>query len=132
MVNAADALTVKRGSRQVDDDVLDEEAEREAFKQAVLEWRHSNSDAAPKKISIVREWESAKPEDGANPKAVKANENLWHNPFAPMSDDDNFDLDRASKASANSSSATGQQQAGIGTLGEGELDEEAEHAVRLS
>jgi hypothetical protein len=96
-------------------DVLDEAAEQEAFRQAVLEWRKSTADA-PTKVTIVREGEQKAARSGGIksdmetiteteedfeglPKPLGGNEgedggSLWRNPFgsAPAGDSTMDDL----------------------------------------
>jgi hypothetical protein len=134
-------------NNRLGDDVMDEEAEREAFRQAVMEWRQGGT----KKVSIVREWEGdgnssnggGSAASGQGGGSSKADDRLWHNPFVPMYDDDGdagSDLlsgDRGDGSEAGP--ATGSPRAaGAGynaataavRLADGELDEEAEHAVQ--
>jgi hypothetical protein len=134
-------------NNRLGDDVMDEEAEREAFRQAVMEWRQGGT----KKVSIVREWEGdgnssnggGSAASGQGGGSSKADDSLWHNPFVPMNDDDGdagSDLlsgDRGDGSEAGP--ATGSPRAaGAGynaataavRLADGELDEEAEHAVQ--
>lgn len=87
LVNAADAA-----------DMLDEEAERRAFQEAVMEWRRQDAAGA-----VVREHEVP----------AQASSDMWVNPFAP------------SPPSRDAAPTQGRSLAGQpGDL----LDEEAEHA----
>jgi hypothetical protein len=134
-------------NNRLGDDVLDVEGARVAFRPAVWVWRLGGT----KKVSLVRVGEgdgnssngggSAASSQGGG--SSKADDSLWHNPFVPMNDDDGdagSDLlsgDRGDGSEAGP--ATGSPRAaGAGynaataavRLADGELDEEAEHAVQ--
>lgn len=103
-VNAADA------------DIYDEEAERKAFQEAVNSWRKGNAPESKQtvnvnvgKVLIEREYETKKAASSSG------QDNLWHNPFA-----DNSAIKTEQKQSVPRNS---------GSLNQGTLDEEQEHAV---
>jgi len=63
-----------------DEDILDEEAEREAFKKAVEEWRNGSSSSSDnKKVVAVKEKEGKSVSDG-----VGTDSTMWVNPFASV------------------------------------------------
>ncbi len=69
-----------------DDNILDEEAERLAFMQAVEEWRKGDS-AVTKTVTIVREFERKHPPDVSNLQinvsgSDTVSDGMWRNPFA--------------------------------------------------
>jgi nitrogen fixation/metabolism regulation signal transduction histidine kinase len=83
---------------KVENDTLDEEAERRAFQEAVAEWRQgnktttnsssSNSKAisSPKKVSVVHE-NPQQPQQQytiAQPPPEEQDHSLWKNPFADI------------------------------------------------
>ncbi len=70
-----------------DDNILDEEAERLAFMQAVEEWRKGDS-AATKTVTIVREFERKRSPDDSHLQINLSGSNtvsdgMWRNPFVP-------------------------------------------------
>ena len=136
------------------DGVLDEEAEREAFRDAVMEWRRGNVSGP---VAIVRGGqvirpggETKKASSGANTatatdmsddlddfggKTGGQQDGLWHNPFA--SQDTNFsespraDTGYGSGANSFGPRATPDSRQQAYSLKEGVLDEESEHAVSV-
>jgi hypothetical protein len=82
LVNAAD-----------EGDMLDEAAERQAFMDAVAEWRKADAgdDGARKPVTIEREYQNGgkaagKSSDGAGAGSLAQSggqSDMWKNPFAP-------------------------------------------------
>lgn len=100
-----------------DNDIFDEAAEQEAFRAAVMEWRSGNSGASSTsntKIVIERE-------DQVQTK--KQDSNMWHNPFAPPSNN-NASFDDSGDEDSNIITNTASK-----SLLNGALDEETEHAA---
>ena len=102
-----------------DNDVFDEEAEREAFKAAVMEWRSGNSSSSDNnsanKTKVTIEYEG-------QVSIKKQDSNMWHNPFGATGNnsasfDDSGDEDNNVVTNSHGKS-----------LLHGALDEETEHA----
>ena len=119
---AYDSVNGADGGSSYPKGMLDEAAEREAFRLAVLEWRgvgNSNSSSAGKTV-IVREWEQPKTRETKQSASSAAQTgaqatvagNMWSNPFGVNSDssisdlisDNDNDNDAVPQSSNNSSS----------------------------
>jgi hypothetical protein len=98
-----------------DDDALDEEAERRAFTEAVMQWRRMGKE------------ESGASSNQTNSAGASADGGMWANPFDNPST--TREPDEWKSASASSGGAGGSVG---GSLLDGTYDEEKERRVRLS
>jgi hypothetical protein len=91
IIQVKGGLSVVNGA---DDEPFDEEAERLAFMEAVAAWRKSDGVDGPKKVSIVREYQSTVSSSATTThsnfeksefefSAVESCESMWSNPFGP-------------------------------------------------